>query len=337
MNKLGIALVMVIAPWALTGCMQTVSSMNPNQVASLVQTTVKTASAVSEATKEFTPEEEVAIGESVVAGMLGVAPLVPNAALQRYVNQVGRWVAVQSEKPQIPWRFGVIDNPNINAFAAPGGQILITAGLMNRLNSEAELAGVLGHEIAHVLEGHQVKAMRSGALGDAGKIAAVGIFQASKAGQTVGGQLATATGIVDAGANLVKDGFFIRPLDRSMEYDADRIGVILMARAGYDPYAYLNVLQTLQSLKAGNESLFALLGKTHPDPADRISNLENVLTSIEGQAPRDLGRERYLAMVGRGSEVAASRSSDGRSPARAPAKAPAKAPTKAPAKAAPKS
>ena len=96
-------------------------------------------------------EEEIALGRNITGSLLGAAPLVKDDALQQYVNKVGRWVASQSERADLPWKFGVIESADINAFAAPGGYVLITKGLYQKLTNEAQLAGVLGHEIAHVL------------------------------------------------------------------------------------------------------------------------------------------------------------------------------------------
>ena len=86
-----------------------------------------------------------------------------DARMQRYVNNVGRWIASQSERPDLPWQFGVLDAPQLNAFAVPGGTIFITRGLLERMRSEAELAGVLGHEIVHVVKKHHLKAIQKGA------------------------------------------------------------------------------------------------------------------------------------------------------------------------------
>ena len=94
---------------------------------------------------------------------LGAAPLVKNDALQRYVNEVGRWVSLQGERPDLAWHFGVIDSDDINAFSAPGGYIFITKGLYRTLQNEAELAGVLGHEIGHVLKRHHLKLLQKSA------------------------------------------------------------------------------------------------------------------------------------------------------------------------------
>ncbi len=102
--------------------------------------------------KETSQKEEVAIGREIAGRLLGAAPLVKNKKLQKYVNKVGKWVALQSDRPDLPWRFGVIESNDINAFAAPGGFIFITKGLYLKLKSEAELAGVLAHEIGHVIK-----------------------------------------------------------------------------------------------------------------------------------------------------------------------------------------
>ncbi len=99
-------------------------------------------------------EQERAIGQQVAGRLLGQYPLVADAKLQQYVNKVGRWVAQQSDRPDLPWVFGMIDSPAVNAFAMPGGYVFVSKGLYQQLASEAELAGVLGHEIAHVQQKH---------------------------------------------------------------------------------------------------------------------------------------------------------------------------------------
>ena len=104
--------------------------------------------------------EEIALGREITGSLLGAAPLVKDEALQKYVNQVGRWVANQSERADLPWKFGVIDSADLNAFAAPGGYVLLTKGLYLKMQSEAQLAGVLGHEIAHVVKKHQLKVLQ---------------------------------------------------------------------------------------------------------------------------------------------------------------------------------
>src|SRR5579859_3346188 len=114
--------------------------------------------------REVKEPEEIQIGQGMTETLLGARPLYDDAELQHYVNEVGLWVAQQSDRPNLPWHFGVNDSDHINAFATPGGFIIITKGMMKQLRNEAELAGVLGHEVAHVNQKHHLKALRKSAL-----------------------------------------------------------------------------------------------------------------------------------------------------------------------------
>ncbi|HEX6692612.1 MAG TPA: M48 family metallopeptidase, partial [Burkholderiales bacterium] len=215
---------------------------------------------VGKATKEINQEEEIAIGRDLAATLLGAAPLVNDAKLQTYVNNVGRWIAAQSERPDLPWQFGVLDAPQLNAFAVPGGTIFITRGLLERMRSEAELAGVLGHEIVHVVKKHHLKAIQKGAMtalaGDALALATQNR-----------GSAATNEKLVSFGKEM-----YSRGLDKGDEFEADRLGVVLAARAGYESYGLPSVLQTLQSMNA-EDSGVALMFKTHPAPGERLEQL----------------------------------------------------------------
>ena len=236
---------------------------------------------VAEGTKEYSQEEEIQLGEGLAAGMLGAAPLYKNEGVQRYVNRVGRWVAAHSERADLPWTFGVIEGDTINAFAMPGGTVIISHGLLKRLQNESELAGVLGHEIAHVVQKHQLKAIQSGAMGDA--FASIGKeMAAQRLARTGGGDaFGLKSQLAGAGVEMVKQGFFLKPLDRALEYEADRMGVVLAARAGYDPYGFVSVLQMLSSQKPDDE---AGVLATHPSPAERIAELEKVVPALERYA-----------------------------------------------------
>jgi len=229
---------------------------------------------VNKAVREPSEAEEISIGHDVAARLLGAAPLVDNPALQRYVNQVGRWLALQTERPDLPWQFGVLDSPNLNAFAMPGGTIFLTRGLLERMRSEAELGGVLGHEIAHVLRKHHLKAIQKGA-------------QTALAGDALSAALRDRAGasrdkLIAFGAEM-----YSRGLDKSDELEADRLGVVIAARAGYDSYGLPAVLQTLQAMNPQGSGL-ALMFKTHPAPGERLDalgeRLQPVLDAYSGQA-----------------------------------------------------
>jgi beta-barrel assembly-enhancing protease len=237
---------------------------------------------VAEANKEYTQEEEIQLGAGLAAGMLGAAPLHKNEQLQRYVNRVGRWVAAHSERADLPWSFGVIENETINAFAMPGGTVIISYGLLKRLQNEAELAGVLGHEIAHVVQKHQLKAIQAGAWGDVLQTAGQAVVDSrisGSAGGALGQQLKSVA--ASQGMELLKNGFLLKPLDRGLEYEADRMGVVIAARAGYDPYGFVGVLQMLAQVKETDEGGIMA---THPSAAERIAELEKFVPALEKYA-----------------------------------------------------
>lgn len=202
--------------------------------------------------------EEIALGRNITGSLLGAAPLVKDEALQLYVNKVGRWVASQSERADLPWKFGVIESSDLNAFATPGGYVLITKGLYQKLTNEAQLAGVLGHEIAHVVKKHQLKVLQKQQLLNAGS----GWLKEKFA---KGNQLADKA--IGSGAEISA-----RSLDKDAEFEADRMGMVLATRAGYDAYGLAEVLQTIGQTNKADSSV-ALLFKTHPAPDERLAKL----------------------------------------------------------------
>ena len=118
---------------------------------------------VKQAVKPADQQEEEQIGYATAATLLGAAKPINDPAVQEYVNKVGLWVALQSDRPNLPWHFAVVDSNDIDAFAVPGGYVFITRGLLLHMRSEAELAGALGHEISHVVLKQQLKALQQAA------------------------------------------------------------------------------------------------------------------------------------------------------------------------------
>lgn len=193
--------------------------------------------------------QEAKVGEEAAAVLLGISPLVASSDMQRYVNQVGQWVALQANRPDITWRFGVVEAPDVASFALPGGYVFITRGLLQHLKNEAELAGILAQEIAHVSEGHCVQAYLQRGQGELPEIA-----NATR-------------GILGSGLD--------RETDTPMVYQADRVGVVLAARAGYDPYGLPRVLQTYAA--HATEPAFHLLPGTLPPATLRLAQLGKVM------------------------------------------------------------
>lgn len=207
-------------------------------------------------------QDEIRIGRQIAGNLLGAMPLVKDNDLQRYVNVVGRWVAEQSGRNDIRWYFGVLDSEDINAFAAPGGYVFVTKGLYRQLHNEAELAGVLGHEIGHIVRKHHLNLIKQSTL-------------ISTLGQAVGEQAKGSDQMVQ---NMIGNGAEImaRGLDKSAELEADRLGAVYAARAGYEPWGLPTVLQDLTALPAGDKRT-SLLYKTHPAPADRLAALGDAI------------------------------------------------------------
>jgi predicted Zn-dependent protease len=251
--------------------------------------------------KEFSQEDEIGLGDALTASFLGASPLHADANLQRYVNRVGKWIALHSDRPDLPWTFSVIDTETINAFAMPGGSIIVSSGLVKRLGSESELAGVLSHEIAHVVKKHQVMAIQSSMKADFWK--GVGTSVVSDRVKIGGGAVGSAVGqiakpyILDAAGNLIKDGFFLRPLDRSLETEADQLAIVLAVRSGYDAYGLAGALQMLAQYKGDADA--ASLFSTHPSPSDRLADLEKFVPSVERYAKQpQLNEARFKQVVG---------------------------------------
>jgi len=214
--------------------------------------------------KNPSKEEEIAVGREIAGNLLGAAPLVKDAALQKYVNSVGRWVASQSERADLPWRFGVIESEDINAFATPGGYIMITKGLYRKLTNEAQLAGVLGHEIGHVVKKHQLKVLQKQQLLNIG----AGFLSSKYAKDNK-----LISKAIGTGAEISA-----RSLDKSAEYEADRLGLSYATRSGYEPYGLTEVLQIIGQTNKSDSSV-ALLFKTHPHPDERLVALGDAIGS----------------------------------------------------------
>jgi len=228
---------------------------------------------VGDSMREIGPEEEAKIGGDLAGMILGAAPLVDNEAEQHYVNRVGMWLAQHTDRPDLPWKFGIIDTADINAFSTPGGYVLISRGLFDQVRNESELAGVLAHEIAHVVQKHHLHAlqneMRTSAVADVGgsMVASGGVTgflteQVIKAGKTI----------------------YTRGLDKDDEYEADRMAVVIAARSGYSPYGLIGVLQTMSAEQ--DQKGLALIMKTHPNPVDRMDRLGKAMgTRLDALTP----------------------------------------------------
>ena len=204
-------------------------------------------------------EKEIQIGKDLSAGLLGSTPLVDDPAVQNYVNQIGRWLALQTERPNLPWTFAVIDTDTVNAFAAPGGYVFVTRGLFLMRRNEAELAGVMGHELSPVLRRHHLVAVEK-------RLRARLVTDVT--GMLMDYDSETGDVLVGAGMELYGKG-----LDREDEFEADGMGVVVAARSGYDAYGLPAMLMTLYNSSENDQNL-TFLFSTHPPTVDRLENLD---------------------------------------------------------------
>jgi predicted Zn-dependent protease len=245
----------------MAGC-ATVSGLKINNFD--IGKSIQAVTSAKDAIIPLTEAEEIELGESIASNLLGLAPLHADREVQRYVNSIGRWISMHSERPDLPWTFAVIDAPEVNAFAAPGGYVVVTKGMLLKMSSEAELAGVLAHEIAHVLRKHHLNAMQK----------ASGI-SALRDGLDVA---ITATNNNPNWLRAISVGtaLYARGLDKEDEFESDRMGVVLAARAGYDPYGLPAVLHSLQKVDSKDKGM-QLLFQTHPTLSDRLGQLDNIM------------------------------------------------------------
>jgi predicted Zn-dependent protease len=207
--------------------------------------------------------------------------LYPDEDLQRYVDTVGRRLAAESERPDLPWTFRVIDDATVNAFALPGGFIYLTRGIMTHFNNEAEMAAVLGHEIGHVTARHQVEQLSRQQL--AGLGLGIGMILSPELRQF--GDLAQ-TGL----------GLLFLKYGRDDERQADDLGLRYMVSEDYDPRQMPNVFETLARVSAsqGQGRIPAWLS-THPDPGARAERARAALPELAGRSSvARVARSEYL-------------------------------------------
>jgi len=242
-----------------------------------------------------TLEEEVKLGEDVSRILLKDSHLYNVKDVQVYVSKVGMWVAHHSERPEIPWKFAVIKDDSFNAFATPGGNIFITTGTLSNLENEAELASVLAHEIAHVVRKHHLQAIQKEArVGVALDLARFVKDSSDEDGSSGLGMMSEHTPEAKFISNL--QDIYSNGLARSDELEADHMGMVLAARAGYDPLVYINVLQKIGAQRAGKSEFWEKYLKRHPSADERLNALSvtvEKLSSTQGE----ILQKRYTNQV----------------------------------------
>lgn len=230
--------------------------------------------------------QEIAMGREADQQIVTGLGLYPDQELQAYVARLGQKLAAESERPNLPWTFRVVDDPAVNAFALPGGFIYVTRGLLTHLTSEAELASVIGHEIGHVTGRHSVEQMSKAQLAQIGLIA----------GMVLKPELANAYGdLAQTGLSLM----FLK-YGRDDEREADDLGLRYMVRESYDPRQMPGVFDTLRRVSQREMKGAKVPGwlSTHPTPENRIQRIQENLAKLNVDLSQPIvGRERYMQVV----------------------------------------
>ncbi|MCU0647818.1 MAG: M48 family metallopeptidase [Gemmatimonadaceae bacterium] len=214
-------------------------------------------------------QQEVQMGQSYAAQLNRQLPLITDPEVQRYITVLGDSLASVADDRNLDWHFYVVDSPEINAFAVPGGFIYVNRGLIERSATMSELAGVLGHEIGHVTNRHSMKQMRKGQVANIGVTAGCIVFP--NACRTPGADV-----LINAGGALAFSKF-----SRDDERQADEVGVKVMVRAGIDPNGIPAMFRTLDAERKNRPGALEGFFASHPMPADRVDDTQQMIRAVD--------------------------------------------------------
>lgn len=231
-------------------------------------------------------KQEISLGKEADPSIQGSFGVYDDAKLQKFLSDKGLAMAKISHRPNLPWQFKVVDSPVVNAFAVPGGFVYFTRGIMAHFNSEAQLAGVLGHEIGHVTARHGARQQTGQILGQIGLIA----------GLIAVPELVQFADIANQGMGLV----FLK-FGRNHETESDKLGVSYSTKIGYDAHHMADFFRTLKRLgdKGGAGDIPTFLS-THPNPVDREKNVDALAASYQTKMKTrkfEERRDEYLQMI----------------------------------------
>jgi len=229
-------------------------------------------------------DQEVSIGQEFSAQIDTTNPISQDTIVQNYVNDVGQKIARISDRADLDYHFSVIDTPIVNAFACPGGFIYIYTGLLEIMDNEAQLAGVLAHEISHVVARHGVKRLQK-ALG-LQVLLSIALGESSEITQNA----------VTLGAVVL-----LQAHSRENEFEADEFGTYYMTNAGYNPEGMVQLQQKFLELSQGGQpGFFEKIMATHPPSAERVKRIENQIAGYDPEIKnRSFKAEEYQKIKSR--------------------------------------
>lgn len=224
--------------------------------------------------------EEISIGQKMAAQVDSTEKVLPDNEVQDYVNGVGQKIAHVSDRKDLPFHFRVLESKEINAFATPGGYIYVYSGLLRILDDEAELAGVLSHEISHVVARHGVKKLQQ-VLG-VQVVLSIALGSSSQLSQDL---VSTSIGII------------LQGYSRDNEFEADQFGTFYMEKAGYNPEGMAELLGKLDKLSDKEPTFFEKLSASHPPTKERIARVEKEIGGFGGKVEGlTFNKDEYQAM-----------------------------------------
>jgi predicted Zn-dependent protease len=255
------------AIWILCMSLLSISSCTTDYV-----TGKRTFSLVSES-------QEVAMGKEADPVIVAEYGLYNDSELSGYINQLGQSLAKVSQRPQLTYTFRVLDNPIVNAFALPGGYVYVTRGILAHFNSEDELAGVLGHEIGHVVARHGAEQMSRAQLAGLG----LGL------GSILSEDFAQFADLAGAGLGLL----FLK-FSRGQESESDMLGVEYSTKIGYDAHEMAGFFQTLKNMRDDSDQSLPSFLSTHPDPGNREVKVHELAREWQAKTPyKPLNKSKY--------------------------------------------
>ncbi len=228
--------------------------------------------------------QEVTLGSQVAEQVQQQEQPLADQQWQEYLDRIGQRIVEVSDRKSLDYHFTVLHNDQINAFAAPGGFLYFYTGILQRMDSEDELAAVMAHEVSHVVGRHSVQAIQT-AMG--GTLLANLIL-----GDRINEEIGQITGLV---FNLAMQGY-----SRSQEFEADEYGLMYMVDAGYNPNAMVTMFEKLAAMEGGERNVFEDLAASHPKTKDRIARMKAQIAAMPASVTgRPINRQQYQQMKNR--------------------------------------
>ena len=295
-NKIGFLIITIVIAVTAVSCQHIMAAVDygaqaagavgviDKNIADAISTSSR---AIGSAAEEITPEQEYYIGRAVAANILSNYRIWNGSpAMTAYLNRICAAITINSPRPDVfnGYHVAILDSNDINAFATSGGHIFVTRGLINAAKSEDALAGVIAHEIAHIQLQHSIRAIRTSRITQALMVTGV-----SAAGAATGMSVNELTDVFNESVGEIVSTLVNNGYSQNQEYDADNTAMSLLASAGYSPSGLIDMLRELNTVQTGSSGF----GKTHPTPAQRITNAEKTVRNYRVTDTRSYRQARF--------------------------------------------